>query len=157
MSDLVALRGLVDAYAVAMDDCDLEALASQFDSDGQLVVVAAGREKPLAVLTGPGPEGIGAIALAMRDCYEHTLHNVTTHVAALDGDSATGTTYCVAHHVPPDGGEVEFLAVRYAESFRRDQRGWRFARREVVRLWSGKTPAGREPLLVDRAVAARLR
>jgi SnoaL-like domain len=155
MPDRTALRRLVDAYAVAMDDCDLDALAEQFLPTGELVVLSPGRERPLAVLTGPGEDGIGAIPLAMRDAYDHTLHNVTTHLASPEGDRAGGVTYCVAHHVPAEG-DVEVLAVRYRESFVRGEDGWRFARREVTRLWSGTTPAGREPLLVDRAVAARL-
>ena len=156
-ADRVELRDLVDAYAVAMDRCDTEAFHRQFTPDGRLVVLAVGRERPLATFQGPGIDGIGLIAIVMREVYVSTLHNVTTHTADVDGDRATGTTYCVAHHVAAEAeaDRLEFLGVRYAEHFVRTSDGWRFAQRDITRLWSHTITSPRRPLLVDHAVAAR--
>jgi hypothetical protein len=154
--DLPALEALVHDYALAMDRADLDAFPRLFVPDGALVVRAPGRERPLGTFRGPGPDGVGLVATLMADLYQATLHHITTHAAVVDGDRATGTTYCLAYHVVAgdDGGALETLGVRYDEQFVRTDEGWRFAVRDATRLWSQSTPTPREPLLVDRAAAA---
>jgi SnoaL-like protein len=152
---LAEIRGLVDAYALAMDRNDIDAFPRLFVPDGALVVRAPGREKPLGTFRGPGPDGVGLIARLMSDLYRATLHHITTHEAVIDGDRATGTTYCLAYHMVDgeDGGSLETLGVRYDEQFARTPDGWRFEVRDATRLWSQITPTPYEPLLIDRAAA----
>ncbi|HEY4279605.1 MAG TPA: nuclear transport factor 2 family protein [Conexibacter sp.] len=156
--DRAALRRLVDEYALAMDNADLEAFHKLFVPDGALIVRRQGRKEPMGTFTGPGTDGVALIALLMNEHYWATMHNVTTHVSKVDGDSATGTTLCLAYHVieRDDNGTpaLETLAVRYEESFVRTAEGWRFRTRDVVRLWSQVTPTPYEPLVVDRAAGA---
>ena len=153
--ELAEIRRLVDAYALAMDRRDLEAFPRLFVPDGALVVRAPGREKPLGIFQGPGPDGVGLIARLLGDLYRATLHHITTHEATIDGDRATGTTYCLAYHVVDgaDGGALETLGVRYEEEFVRTPEGWRIRVRDATRLWSQITPTPYEPLLIDRAAA----
>jgi ketosteroid isomerase-like protein len=153
--ELAEIRRLVDAYALAMDRRDLEAFPRLFVPDGALVVRAPGREKPLGIFQGPGPDGVGLIARLLGDLYRATLHHITTHEATIDGDRATGTTYCLAYHVVDgaDGGALETLGVRYEEEFVRTTEGWRIRVRDATRLWSQITPTPYEPLLIDRAAA----
>jgi ketosteroid isomerase-like protein len=154
-SELAEIRRLVDAYALAMDRRDLEAFPRLFVPEGALVVRAPGREKPLGIFKGPGPDGVGLIARLLGDLYRDTLHHITTHEASIDGDRATGTTYCLAYHVVDgeDGGALETLGVRYEEEFVRTAEGWRIRVRDATRLWSQITPTPYEPLLIDRAAA----
>jgi hypothetical protein len=153
---LMELRALVDRYAAAMDGTDLEIFERLFVPEGSLVVRAPDREKPLGVFHGPGPDGVGLITRLLRRHYQSTLHNITTHQATIDGDEATGTTYCLAYHVVggEDGGALETLGVRYEDRFVRTRDGWRFHRRDATRLWSQTTPTPTHPLLIDRAAAA---
>jgi hypothetical protein len=157
--DAAEIRRLVDAYAVSMDTGDLELLAELFVPEGSLVVCTLGRAQPIATFVGTGADGIGVIPLAMAEVYESTMHQITTHFSRPDGARATGTTYCVADHVLKDSSTpvLESLGVRYREEWVRTDAGWRFARREVTRLWSSVGPTTSAPLGVDRAVAARLR
>jgi SnoaL-like domain len=152
---LAEIRGLVDAYALAMDRNDIDAFPRLFVPDGALVVRAPGREKPLGTFRGPGPDGVGLIARLMSDLYRATLHHITTHEAVIDGDRATGTTYCLAYHMVDGevGGSLETLGVRYDEQLVRTPDGWRFEMRDATRLWSQITPTPYEPLLIDRAAA----
>jgi ketosteroid isomerase-like protein len=155
-SELAEIRRLVDAYALAMDRCDLDAFPRLFVPDGALVVRAPGREKPMGVFRGPGPDGVGLIARLLGELYRATLHHITTHEATIDGDNASGTTYCLAYHMPKDdgdGGSLETLGVRYQEQFVRTDDGWRINVRDATRLWSQITPTPFEPLLIDRAAA----
>jgi hypothetical protein len=149
---LAEIRGLVDAYAVAMDEADLETLPRLFVPDGRLIVRALDREKPLAVFGASGPDGVGLIARLLHELYRATLHSITTHHVHLDGDEALGSTYCLAYHVIA-GDAVETLAVRYAERFVRTPEGWRFHTRDATRLWSQVTPTPQRPLLLDHAAA----
>jgi hypothetical protein len=157
--DLAEIRRLVEAYAIAMDSTDLEAFGRQFVPDGSLIVRAPGREKPLGVFHGPGADGIGLIARLISELYRCTLHHITTHQATVNGDRATGTTYCLAYHIVDgdDGGALETLGVRYAEELVRTTDGWRFQTRDATRLWSQITPTPHEPLLIDRAAAVATR
>jgi uncharacterized protein (TIGR02246 family) len=155
--DLTEIRALVDAYAAGMDKDDFDVFARLFVPDGALVVRAPGREKPLGVFHGPGTDGgVALIAKLLREHYESTLHNITTHRVAIHGDDARGETYCLAYHIVggADGGALETLGVRYEEHFVRTPDGWRFHTREATRLWSQTTPTPRHPLVIDRAAAA---
>ena len=158
-TDRAEIARLVHAYAVAMDEADPGAFLHLFIPAGSLVVLAPGRERPLAVFDRPGPEGIGMIATLMGEIYESTQHHVTSHVATIEGDRAGGTTYCVATHVLVEDGlrNLETLCVRYAEEFVRTPDGWRFGERRVTQMWALSTPAPRRPLAIDRAAARRRR
>jgi hypothetical protein len=154
-TELAEIRRLVDAYALAMDQADVAAFARLFVPDGALVVRSLGRERPLGVFSGPGPDGVGMIARLLGELYRATLHHITTHEATIDGDRATGTTYCLAYHIvdDDDGRQLETLGVRYDEEFVRTTEGWRIGVREATRLWSQINPVPNTPLLIDRAAA----
>jgi hypothetical protein len=147
------LRRLVEAYASAMDRGDLEEFGRLFVLDGALVVRAPGRDSPLGVFQGPA--GVALIARLLGELYVATLHNITTHRVVLNGDSATGTTYCLAYHVVGngEGDALETLGVRYEDEYVRTPDGWRMRIRNATRLWSQTTPMDGEPLLIDRAAA----
>lgn len=151
--ELAEIRSLVDRYALAMDRNDLDAFPQLFVPDGRLVVRASGRDKPMGIFRGPGPDGVGLIARLMNDLYRATLHHITTHEARIGGNRANGTTYCLAYHMVDgeDGGALETLGVKYDEQFVRTDDGWRFDVRDATRLWSQITPTPYEPLLIDRA------
>jgi SnoaL-like domain len=154
-ADLAEIRALVDRYAIAMDQVDLDAFPQLFVSDGALVVLAPGREKPMGTFTGPGADGVGMIAVLMSELYRDTLHHITTHHVTVDGDEAHGWTYTLAYHVVAgeDGGVLETLGVKYEEHCVRTPVGWRFQTRRATRLWSQVTPTPHEPLMIDRAAA----
>lgn len=72
--------------------------------------------------------------------YERTLHAVTTQVVACDGDHATGTVYCIAHHLYRDThqhGRFPFdlthaFLIRYEDEYARIGGRWVFTRRSVI-------------------------
>ena len=80
-----------------------------------------------------GREAI-ATAFAGLSRYEVTLHVVANHYVEIDGDTGTGETYCLAHHVHPvdDGSRGDFvMAIRYLDRYRRLDEGWRLELREL--------------------------
>ena len=146
MSDRERLRALVDAYATACDNRDGGAFASLFAPDATLTIYQPFESEPLVTLEGadamPG-------AIAPLSQYRATLHLMANHSADVDGDSASGETYCLAHHLrPTDDGGVEDLVmmIRYGDRYARDGERWRFTHRDVRILWTEIHPATADPI-----------
>ncbi|MEA2129672.1 MAG: hypothetical protein QOJ85_2563, partial [Solirubrobacteraceae bacterium] len=70
--------------------------------------------------------------------YEVTMHFNGQSTVALDGDRATGETYCLAHHVYSSGGERKLMiaALRYQDIFVKADGTWRFAERRLYVRWT---------------------
>lgn len=134
--DRLALRELVDAYALAADTADGDAVAALFTADGQLVLHLDPSD-PQATVVRRGRAEIAAAIGGLRD-YERTHHTVSSTGAEVTGDHATGTTRCAAHHVR--GGQDRALFLRYDDEFRRLDRRWLFARRVLWTEWSATVP-----------------
>jgi hypothetical protein len=145
------IRGLVEAYARAMDRADVSAFTELIAPDGALVVRGRGGDSVMGVFEGPA--GVGLIARLLGEIYVATLHNITTHHVIIDGKSASGVTYCLAYHVVggADGDQLETLGVRYEDRYVCTDGAWRIQNRDATRLWSQITPTPHEPLLIDRA------
>jgi uncharacterized protein (TIGR02246 family) len=131
LADRLALRQLVDDYARAVDQPDGDAAAALFTPDGLLRICERGTPEPVRER-----QGRAAIATAMSGLgrYDTTLHVVANHYAAIDGDTASGETYCLAHHVRDVEGQGPMdyvMAIRYLDAYRRTDEGWRIERREL--------------------------
>jgi SnoaL-like domain len=62
----------------------------------------------------------------------------------LDGDRATGETYCLAHHVSGDGDSqaIFVAAIRYYDTFVNDDGAWLFAERKLYVDWTDTRALG---------------
>jgi hypothetical protein len=144
LGDRLALRELVDAYAMAVDRRDEAWFRSLWLPDARLTTHA-----------GDGPpqgdmQGVDAIArvTTLIQRFPLTLHVVANHLCRVDPDApddqppaaAVGEAYCVGHHLTPtdDGRHDDYvMAIRYIDRYGRDGGGaWRFATREVRRQWT---------------------
>jgi ketosteroid isomerase-like protein len=133
--DLLALRRLVESYALAVDRCDVERVSSLFKEDGRLIVHRNSEpDGPLVARTGR-VEIEEALRTLKR--YVATTHLVGAHEATLDGDSASGETTCLAHHIREEGGDrIDLvLGIRYVDLYERTDDGWMFAERMVGVRW----------------------
>lgn len=56
----------------------------------------------------------------------------------LDGDRATGESYCLAHHVYSADGERKLMvaSLRYHDTFVKEEGTWRFAGRRLYVDWT---------------------
>lgn len=149
-SDLVAVRSaladLVVAYALRVDSDDPSSSAGLFTPTGELRIFQRGQVD--AVRERRGREAIGT-AMAGLSRYDATLHVVGTHHSDVDddGEGASGTTYCIAHHVHQlagaDGVSTPFdhvMHIRYDDRYQRTDEGWRIARRHVNVIFTEDRP-----------------
>jgi hypothetical protein len=159
LADAAELRRLVEIYAQAMDAGDPAGFHDIFVPEGALIVLAPGSQEPMGSFDGSGADGVGMIAGLLSELYRDTMHHITNHIVDVDGDAASGITYCLAYHLckDADGDRIETLGVTYADTYVRTGDGWRIHTRRATRVWSQIEPLDTSPLLVDRAAGRRTR
>ncbi|MFO1536605.1 MAG: nuclear transport factor 2 family protein [Actinomycetota bacterium] len=123
-ADADALLALVRAYAAACDARDADALRRCFTTGATLTVHWSDRPASTLVL----PDAAGPITHSLGR-YDRTDHVVGDHRAEIDGDTATGVTHCVAHHV--HGATDHVMTIRYLDRYRRTPGGWRIETRDL--------------------------
>ena len=134
-ADRLAIRELVDAYAFCADSRDAEGQKALFTDDTRFVVHMAG-EGSAATDDLRGRESLTPV-FDNLNTYEVTMHFNGQSTVALDGDRATGETYCLAHHISShDGGRTLMIAaIRYQDAFVKTDGTWRFAERRLYVRW----------------------
>jgi hypothetical protein len=140
-ADRLAIRQLVDAYAHCADRRDAEGQKALFTQDTRFVVYMDGEDsEPTYAL-----DGREALTPVFDDLnrYEATMHFNGQSTIALDGDRATGESYCIAHHLfTDDGGRKLMVAwLRYGDTFVKIDGAWRFAERNLYVDWSETRPS----------------
>ena len=140
-ADRLAIRELVDAYARCADRRDANGQKALFTEDTHFVVHMDGQDtEPTQVL-----DGREALTPVFDDLnrYQATMHFNGQSTIALDGDLATGESYCIAHHLFTDGGERKLMIawLRYHDTFLKIDGDWRFAERNLYVDWTETRPS----------------
>lgn len=136
LADRIALRELVDAYADCADRRDAIGQMSLFTEDCHFEVWMDARAgEPSYILKG-------RLALepvfAALNAYEATTHFNGQCTLRLNGDHATGVTYCLAHHITAhdDGKTLMIASIRYHDEMVRIGDDWRFSKRVLLVDWT---------------------
>jgi len=141
LQDRLELRQLVEAYAHGADRREAEAMALLFTEDGRLVIYAGepGASPPTAQRTGRAE--IGA-AMTRLGRYVSTTHLLGQQSVVLDGDRATGETYCLAHHITDRDGQrsIYIMSIRYLDQYARVDGTWLIAERVLAVDWTETRP-----------------
>jgi hypothetical protein len=132
-ADRIALRNLVDSYAVGCDRRDIDLLQACFAPGATNTVHWLDR----AATTMTAPHDLERIPKGLAR-YDRTFHFVGNHVVTLDGDRASGDAYCFAHHIT--GTNDFIMAIRYEDVYARTAAGWRIATRDLRLLWTADQP-----------------
>jgi ketosteroid isomerase-like protein len=139
-ADRLHIRELVDAYAHCADRRDAKGQMSLFTEDTHFVVFMDARsEKPSMELNRR--EDLASVFDELNK-YEATTHFMGQSTIVLDGDHATGETYCIAHHVSAsEGKRILFIAsLRYYDVFAKVGGKWLFAERKIMVDWTDTRP-----------------
>src|SRR6476660_1544911 len=135
-ADRLAIRELVDAYAHCADRRDADGQKALFSDDTHFVVYMNGQaSEPTQVL-----DGREALTPVFDDLnrYQATMHFNGQSTVTLEGDRATGESYCIAHHLFTDDGERKLMVawLRYGDTFVKRDGVWRFAERNLFVDWT---------------------
>jgi hypothetical protein len=140
-ADRLALRELFDAYAHCADGRDAKGQQALFTEDTHFVVYMDSKsEVPTQDLRGR--ESLAPVFDALN-AYEATTHFNGQSTVEIDGDHATGESYCIAHHVSTaDGRRTLMIAsIRYLDTFAKLGGAWYFAERRLLVDWTETRPS----------------
>jgi hypothetical protein len=135
-ADRLAIRELVDAYAFCADSRDADGQKALFTTDTHFVVYMEGEgSDPTDDLHGR--ESLTPV-FENLNTYEATMHFNGQSTIVLEGDRATGESYCIAHHLFTEDGERKLMAafIRYHDTFVQRHGRWQFAERELYVDWT---------------------
>ena len=135
-ADRLAIRELVDAYAYCADSRDADGLKALFTSDTHVVVYMQG-ERSVPTDDLHGRESLTPV-FENLNTYEVTMHFNGQSTVAIEGDRATGYTYCIAHHVYSEDGARKLMVahLRYRDTIVKQQGTWLFAERRLYLDWA---------------------
>ncbi|MEV5744165.1 nuclear transport factor 2 family protein [Microbispora rosea] len=142
VADRLAIRELVDAYAHLADRRDAQGQAALFTDDARVAVYDGepGTTGPAQTLNGRDEL---AAAFGSLRTYDKTTHFIGQSTVTVDGDRATGETYCLAHHLWTEEGQrtLMVMSIRYHDSFVRQDGRWLFAERRLIVDWVDRRPS----------------
>lgn len=140
--DRRVIRDLVDAWAHYADRRRPAEQAALFTADGTVSVYMGdpAETEPVTRLEGHAEL---AEAFKVLENYAVTTHFNGQSTIKLDGDQASGETYCLAHHISTENGQRTLLviSIRYLDKFVRQDGSWRFADRQLITDWTDKRPS----------------
>ncbi len=122
LEDRAEIQDLVARYFKVTDDDDEQALAECFTRDARFI--ATGFEG------GVGREGVMTFLKSARSTMQQTVHTPNyVHIDFHGPDAADGTV--MAHLEIGIGGTTVYAAVRYLDTYAREDGKWRIASREM--------------------------
>ena len=135
-ADRLAIRNLVDQYAYCADTRDAQGQMALFTEDTRFIVfMDAKAPEPTQVINKR------ADLFPVFDnlnTYRATMHfNGQSTVLQLNDDTATGITYCIAHHQTINDGVQKLMIanIKYHDSFVKQNGKWLFAERKLMVDW----------------------
>ena len=142
-SETSTLRGLVRSYAAALDGNDLDLLLGVYREDAQLRMFAPGSTEPMGVVVGHEGSSSTCPLRWLRGYSGRCTSSITNCNVEIDGDRASGDTYCVAHHlIEGDGAPYKVVIyLSYVDEFVRDAaESWQISNRDILFRWAEEVP-----------------
>jgi hypothetical protein len=134
-SDRLAIRELIDAYAYCADRRDAKGQMALFTENTHFAVYMDSKtEIPTQVISKRDDL---APVFDNLNTYQATIHFNGQSTIKIDGDNATGITYCFAHHLTVNDNKNSFMiaAIRYLDQFVRVNEKWFFSERKLMVDW----------------------
>jgi ketosteroid isomerase-like protein len=142
VADRLAIRDLFDAYAHCADTRDAQGQMALFTEDAHFVVFMDARD-PNPTQELHSREALAPVFDALN-AYAVTMHFNGQSTVELDGDRATGVSYCLAHHltIAADGSRTLMVAaIRYLDTMVKQNGTWLFAERRLMVNWTDTRPS----------------
>lgn len=135
MEDRNSIRELIDAYAYCADSRDAKGQMALFTEDTHFFVfMDAKSPEPTQVINNRA--GLFQ-AFDKLNTYRATMHFNGQSTIKISGETATGITYCIAHHQTIEEGIQKLMIayIRYEDSFIKQKDKWLFSERKLLADW----------------------
>jgi len=135
-ADRLAIRQLIDAYAHCADRRDARGQMALFAIDSVFEVFMDSRSAE-PTQTFRGRDALTPV-FENLNAYQTTTHFNGQSIVEFDGDTATGESYCIAHHLTVDGDKRTLIiaSIRYLDTFTKQDGTWFFAERKLMVDWT---------------------
>ncbi len=143
MKDRVKIKEAIDSYSHNADRRNAKEQTAVFTQDAIIEVYQGDPEKSKPVQTLHGRAEIEKGFREGLKPYDVTMHFNGQSVLHIDGDRATGETYCLAHHLWTEKGHrmLLIMGIRYKDTFERQGENWLFSKRQLIIEWTDKRPS----------------
>jgi hypothetical protein len=135
LEDRVAIRELIDRYAFCADSRDAQGQMAIFTEDTNFEVYM---DEKLSEATQvvKGRKNLFPVFDDLNQ-YFSTMHFNGKSSVAVDGDRATGFTYCRAYHLKMVNGVQKLMiaGIRYQDKMVRENGSWLFEERKLKVCW----------------------
>ena len=135
LEDRIAIRELIDAYTFCADTRDIRGHMALFTLDTNFEVYMDERS-PTPTQVVAGRENLYPVFNDLNQ-YFSTMHFNGQSTVRLDGDRATGITYCRAYHLTAKDGTRKLMiaGIRYYDTMVKQDGAWLFAERILKVCW----------------------
>jgi ketosteroid isomerase-like protein len=136
VANRLAIRQLIDAYAHCADRRDAKGQMALFTADTVFEVFMDSRSaEPTQTLRG---RGALAPVFENLNTYQATTHFNGQSTVEIEGNTAKGESYCIAHHLMIDGEKRMMMvaSIRYLDTFSKENGAWLFAERKLMVDWT---------------------
>jgi hypothetical protein len=133
--DRIAIRELIDQYAYCADTRDAQGQMSLFTADTNFEVYMDSKSStPTQVINNR--QGLLPV-FDNLNTYIATMHFNGESTVKLDGDRASGVTYCRAYHLNVQDGVQKLMiaGIRYFDIMVKQEGKWLFAERKLMVSW----------------------
>ena len=137
LEDQAALKRLVDTFSSLADTKDIDAQVLLFTEDATVESWSDGQKGSTFTSRAELAKAFGGFLAQFSTVYHINGQQVVT----VDGDQATGTSYCLVVLIREEDGKVIRRAsgVRYADSYIRQDGQWLIAGRTSHFEWTDTT------------------
>lgn len=141
MADRLAIRDLIDAYAHCADRRDAKGQMALF-TDNTVFQVFMDSQAPEPTYTLHGRDALAPVFADLNQ-YKATTHFNGQSTIRLNGDTAEGESYCIAHHLTVKGETRTLMAasIRYLDRFAKRDGAWLFVERKLMVDWTDTRPS----------------
>jgi ketosteroid isomerase-like protein len=136
VADRLAIRQLIDAYAHCADRRDAKGQMALFTPDTVFEVFMDSRSaEPTQTLRG---RDALCPVFENLNTYQATTHFNGQSTVEIEGNTAKGESYCIAHHLTVDGEKRMLMvaSIRYLDTFSKENGAWLFAERKLMVDWT---------------------
>ena len=136
VADRLAIRQLIDAYAHCADRRDAKGQMALFTRDTVFEVFMDSRSaEPTQTLRGR--DALAPVFENLNN-YQATTHFNGQSTVEIEGNTAKGESYCIAHHLTVDGEKrmLTVASIRYLDTFSKENGAWLFAERKLMVDWT---------------------
>ena len=133
--DRIFIRELIDNYAFYADTRDAQKQADLFLDNARFIVFMDSKSPtPTQEITNK------ADLMAVFDnlkTYYTTMHLNGQSKLEINGNKASGISYCFAHHLSVTDSQQKFMiaAIRYLDTFDKHNGQWFFSERKLLVDW----------------------